>query len=380
MNTRRPRINFVSNLGLNEISGGFSGMNAAAYEAIQEVADVHYVGPVKPRIEVTRKLISKWKRIRGQGGEFFFFSEARLRRIAEEVQKARRGDADVDFYHGFTPWILTPPARPYLAWSDCCFRDYIESFHRGALFDDCDLRRIYEAEAAWMSRSEGVLFSSEWARARTEAHYGLSGGLMSNISIFGALSVPPQDTYSGSQDFLFVSTNYLRKNGPMCREAMNHVWSKYPNARLKIIGARPRPADLNDPRVTYEGYLDKARPEQLQQLKDHFSKAFALVHPTGADTTAMVVIEAGFHGCPSITVNNFALPEVTGNGEYAFLLDPPFSAATVANAMLTLLTDRNRYLKMRAKAREFTRERFSRRAFKTRLQTAVFSRIEEVRT
>ena len=66
--------------------------------------------------------------------------------------------------------------------------------------------------------------------------------------------------------------------------------------------------DLTDSRVTYEGYFDKSKPEQLVAFTNHLSRAFALVHPTAADTTAMIVIEAAFHGSPCITVNDFALP------------------------------------------------------------------------
>src|SRR5262249_34871591 len=155
--------------------------------------------------------------------------------------------------------------------------------------------------------------------------------------------VPIQDTYRAGRDFLFISTDYARKNGPLCRQAMDRVWEKFPDARLKIIGAVPCARDLTDSRVTYEGYFDKSKPEQLAAFTNHLSRGFALVHPTAADTTAMIVIEAAFHGCPSISVNDFALPEVTGNGAYAVLLNRPITADSLANAMTKLLADEERY-------------------------------------
>jgi glycosyltransferase involved in cell wall biosynthesis len=96
-----------------------------------------------------------------------------------------------------------------------------------------------------------------------------------------------------------------------------------------------------------------------------------LVHPTKADTTAMIVIEAALHGCPSITVNDFALPEVTRNGSYAILLTRPISAASLADAMIALLADEEQYRALRARARQSTIPQFSRAAFKKRLQDAV---------
>ena len=344
------RMNFISNLPLQEISGGFSGVNAAVYEALTEIAEVHYVGPVNPPVSSAARLISKLKRSAGQQGKFFFFSEARLRRIAEEVNRRRRADVDFDFYHGFTPWIRCVPSVPYLTCSDCSFRDYLDIYHARGSFKESDVVRICSAEKAWMRDADAVFFSSEWALLRTKAHYGLERESLGNVSIFGALDVPLQDTYTDGREFLFISTDYARKNGPLCRRAMNQVWQKFPDARLKIIGAAPPAQDLTDSRVAYEGYFDKSKPEQLAAFTNHLSRAFALVHPTAADTTAMIVIEAAFHGCPSITVNDFALPEVTGNGTYALLQNRPVTADTLARAMIELLDDMDRYCSLRSKS------------------------------
>lgn len=66
------RMNFISNIPLQEISGGFSGMNAAACEALTEIAEVHYVGPVNPPVSSASKLISKLKRSAGKRESFSF--------------------------------------------------------------------------------------------------------------------------------------------------------------------------------------------------------------------------------------------------------------------------------------------------------------------
>jgi glycosyltransferase involved in cell wall biosynthesis len=373
------RMNFISNLALQEISGGFSGMKAAAYEALTEIAEVHYVGPVNPPVSSAARLISKLKRSAGQTGKFFFFSEARLRRIAEEVNRRRRADVDFDFYHGFTPWIRCVPSVPYLTCSDCSFRDYRDIYHAGGSFKESDVARICSAENAWMRDANAVFFSSEWALLRTKAHYGLESESLRNVGIFGALDVPLGDTYTDGREFLFISTDYVRKNGSLCRWAMNRVWHEFPEARLKIIGAAPPLQDLTDSRVSYEGYFDKSKPQQLAAFTNHLSRAFALVHPTSADITPMIVIEAAFHGCPSITVNDFALPEVTGNGTYSLLQNRPVTADTLARAMIEMLGDMDRYRSLRAKARGFTIGRFSRAAFKKRLQEAVLSSIARVK-
>jgi glycosyltransferase involved in cell wall biosynthesis len=373
------RMNFVSNLSLQEISGGFSGMNAACYEALTEIAEVHYIGPVNPPVSSPARLISKLKRSTGQKGKFFFFSEARLRCIAEEVNRRRRVDVDFDFFHGFTPWIRCVPSVPYATSSDCSFRDYLDIYHAGGSFEESDVLRICSAENAWMRDADAIFFTSEWALLRTKVHYGLERKSLACMSIFGALDVPPRDTYMDGREFLFISTDYVRKNGSLCRRAMDQVWHKFPEARLKIIGASPPAHDLTDSRVSYEGYFDKSKPEQLAAFTSHLSRAFALIHPTAADITPMIVIEAAFHGCPSITVNDFALPEVTGDGTYALLQNRPVTADTLARAMIELLDDMDRYRSLRTKAREFTVGRFTRAAFKKRVQEGVLSCIASIK-
>lgn len=363
-------VNFITNIAQSEISGGFSGMNAAAYEAIKEITETHYVGPVNPPVTYSEKLISKIVRLAGFGGRFHFFSKRRLARISSLVAKLRRSDADCDFYHGLTPWVSCKTDVPYLAWSDCCFSDYIEIFHSSSRFSSEDLSRISVAESKWMQNARAIFFSSSWALERTRKKYEVAGSLLRNVGIFGAIEPPLSDEYTGGCDFLFVSTNFKEKNGLMCRRAMNRVWNAFPEARLRIVGAKPRAEDVNDPRVVYEGFLDKAKPNQKAAFRKILSKAFALIHPTTADTTAMIVIEAAYFGCPSITMNKFAIPEVTGNGTGAILMRPPATEETLSCALISLLNDREKYLQLRQKAREFALANVSREQFKCRFQAA----------
>jgi hypothetical protein len=61
------------------------------------------------------------------------------------------------------------------------------------------------------------------------------------------------------------------------------------------------------------------------------------------------------------------------------LQNRPVTADTLARAMIELLDDMDRYCSLRANAREFTIGRFSRAAFKKRLQEAVLSCIASVK-
>src|SRR5262245_35372548 len=141
-------INFVSNLPRDLRTGGFSAMNVGAFEAIRKSIPVVYIGPVNPPVIPQEKITSKMRRLFGLPGNYFFFSPNRLAAIAEQVQKhCRTTSAKLDFFHGFTPWIMTRPSRSYMAWSDCTFYDYIRIFHRRDDFVKVDVERIEQQEA-----------------------------------------------------------------------------------------------------------------------------------------------------------------------------------------------------------------------------------------
>jgi len=88
------------------------------------------------------------------------------------------------------------------------------------------------------------------------------------------------------------------------------------------------------------------------------AQAFLLVHPTREDTSPLVVTEAAYFGCPAISVNQFALPELVVDGATGLLLEPPVTAEQLAAAIECLLTDRTRYLEMRRQARVYAMENY----------------------
>src|SRR5260370_30170710 len=145
-------------------------MNVAAYSAVSSLEPSCYVGPINPPVILAQKTLSKFRRVAGSRGRFFFFSERRLKKIADEVYARCRADARLDFFHGFTPWLLTKPRRPYIAWGDCTFRDYINIYHSCEQFRKDDIKRIERAEAAWLTNARHIIFTSDSAAEAAVSH------------------------------------------------------------------------------------------------------------------------------------------------------------------------------------------------------------------
>jgi glycosyltransferase involved in cell wall biosynthesis len=133
-----------------------------------------------------------------------------------------------------------------------------------------------------------------------------------------------------------------------------------PEARLLLVGkgeARPRlearitELGLGD-RVLFTGYRDHDLPDVLAALD-----CFALMG-TGSDESCRAALEAMAAGRPVVARRVGALPETVVNGETGLLVDDDGPEA-VAQALITVLSDRDRARRMGAAGLQRVRESFS---------------------
>ena len=369
-------INFVSHLPRDLRSGGFSAMNAAACAALAKRHALTYVGPIDPPVIGWEKAVSKALRLSRLGGDFSVYSERRLSTIAQAVECGVRADARLDFFHGLTMWIATRPRRPYVAWSDCTFRDYIGIFHDRASFRADDLARIEAAEGRWLRSARRVLFTSEWAASRAASQYGLDPARVGSVGIFGEIEPPDRDDYCGGARFAFVSTDFRAKGGPVALAALRQLRQTHPGAELTIVGAPPGDID-GQAGVSYAGHLRKEVPEEHRRFREILGGAVALVHPTSSDIAPLLLVEAGLFGCPVIASRAFAIPELVQHGETGWLIDRPADADDVARAMRRLLDERDLYPRLRACAWRRARQAHGKDRFEARMLAFVDEALTE---
>jgi len=358
-------INFVSHLPSGLRSGGFSALNAAALVVIGKHHAVQYIGPVNPPVLARQKALSKLRRICGTAGDFFYYSQRRLAMVARQVNGLCAPEAQFDYFHGFTPWVLTRPGRPYLAWSDCTFRDYIDIYHRRREFRADDLHRIEQAEALWLQGARRIAFTSVWAADRAAQAYGLSRNRISVVGIFGETEMPDQDIYAGAKQFAFVSTNFEAKGGRVVLSAFREVRKSHHDAILIIVGDQPTYA-RSEPGVIMTGFVRKEDPEQNRRYREILGQSRVLIHPTKSDVAPHVIVEAGYFGCPVVSSRRFAIPELVDDQRTGILLDNPADACAVADAMIAMLGCETRYRAVRKAAWAKARDHHSKAAFERR--------------
>jgi glycosyltransferase involved in cell wall biosynthesis len=362
-------INFVSNIPRDLRSGGFSAMSAAAYKALCKVDNVHYAGPINPPVILRQKLASKLSRTMGLKGNFFAFSRERLDAIAAEVEERCAPDAQFDFFHGFTPWVLTRPPRPYVTWSDCTFRDYIDIYHHREMFQLADIGRIEDAEARWLAGAHRIGFSSAWAARRAVNYYGCDASRVRVVGNFGEVEAPKTDEYAGAKTFAFVSTNFEAKGGYTLLSAFQKLRRWHPTASVVVVGAQPSNC-AQRPGVSFTGYLRKEVPSESATFNKILAASRALVHPTKSDISPLIIIEASFFGCPAIAPNRFAIPELVDDGVTGILLQD-MNQNELVDAMNWMLENEAEYQEMRKRSRAKVTTHYSKAAFESRMQALI---------
>jgi glycosyltransferase involved in cell wall biosynthesis len=376
----KDRVAYVTNIELSNVSGGFCAMNRAMYDVLAMERDVEYIGPINPKPALSRKILSKAFRLLKSRGSFFFFSEERLTRIGKDVDfRLERSGAKFAVFHGFTPWIHTGRMLPYIAWSDCTFWQYVHIYHNANQFKQADLVRIRDAEAKWLRNAERVIFRSTWAASEAIEDYHLDPSRVAVVGNYGFSSPPHCDTYQGSLDFLMITTNFQQKGGPVVVEAFRQVRKNHPTLRLIIVGSDPGSAAIQEPGVVYLGWIDKSNPDQCALLNKTLSQVRCLVHPTTADTNPMVIIEAGYFGCPTISTRRFAIPELIKDGVNGILLDDPTNTLQLGKAMEWMLNQEDNYQNMRAASRAHMFAYYTRESFQQRLSTEISLAAEDLR-
>ena len=348
-------------------------MSAAAFAALSKAFVVHYAGPINPGVIAWQKALSKFLRLAGAQGDFFFFSRQRLETVAREVYNRCQAEAQLDFFHGFTPWILAKPRRPYVAWGDCTFRDYMNIYHPREQFRQEDIKRIELAEAEWLANARRVIFTSDWAAERAVSHYALEARRVSSVGIFGEIEMPERDNYAGGKEFAFVSTNFEAKGGRVVLSAFREVRKRHPEVSLTVVGDRPDDV-AEEPGVNFAGFLRKEIPEEHKNFQQILGRIRALVHPTKGDISPLLIIEAGYCGCPVVSSRKFAISELVDDGLSGLLLDDSSQVDVLASAMTWLLEHKDEYLQMRQAAWTKSRGQHSKDSFEERL----VSRVQEV--
>ena len=353
-------INYVTNLDVDDYSGGWSGMNHFIHQQLASKVQVNLIQKINPPYRLSDRFRSKLFRVAGLSGIFPAFTEARLDTISTSVHPNLEASTTFTFFHGATPWLNVQPRTHYAMYMDACFGTYIGIYHKRDKFKKSQLTSLYNKEASFISNSAAAFFSSAWALEDARKIYNIKTDNLHVAGLGGGIEQNDTKVDRSEQYFLFVALDFVGKGGVEVVEAFAQLKNEYTNFRLKIVGQQPPAEYLTGDNIDYVGYLDKSKPAEREKLQKLFKEAYCFVLPTTRDLTPLVLVEAGSVGCPVITTSSFGIPEIVVNEKTGLLVSSGDTMHTeLLNAMRKMCSDSNLHGQMKVNAEQHIRENFT---------------------
>ncbi len=374
-----PTLALITHLPLQASGGGVYAVSWQVAAQLRRHFSLELPAPVTTPLDRPAQLISRIRRrLLRRPGQFFTFSERVLRRMAAEVDARVPAAADAVFFRTATRWIRWQPDRPYFVHTDACFHTFFHNTFQPSDFHPGDLQRIWDAEAKFLDQASAVFFESRWGLQKTAAAYGISGRNFVASRIAGAITPPKADSRINDGRFrlITIAKHFRQKGGDLVAAAYARLKAEFPQLAWTIVGGPPDHTALLLPDVQYAGFLRPDRPDELERFRSLLSTADLLLHPTREDTNPLVLIEAASFGCPCITVNSFAIPELVVDGVSGLLLSQPASADSVTDALRSLLAAPEQLRSLRRDTRERALKHFSWNTIGDELAAAITQRLE----
>lgn len=182
-------------------------------------------------------------------------------------------------------------------------------------------RRLYR-------RSTRCFAASSWVRDSICRDYGIKPEKVELLGFGRNLEIraPSRRDWSKPR-FLFVGSDWKRKNGPEVVKAFAHVRGRFPSAELSLVGNHP-PLDV--PGVHGYGPLNPRAPEELEIIEQLFAESTCLVLPSLLEPFGIVYAEAAGAGLAIIGTTIGGAPDVVGP---AGVCVDPRDGAALENAM-----------------------------------------------
>ena len=307
----------------------------------------HHIAAKTRRSQALQSKIQR--RVLRKPARVFQFSEKNLGTLSREVTRILKTDDRPAFFKGITPWVGWEPDRPYFIFTDVGFATILENQDSKAQFQSPDLERIFRLERRFLERASAVFFESSWGRERTMESYQLDGENLQVSGRSGLFPAQDQDDFEpGSKlPLVTIAKHFRLKGGDLVQDAYLQLKQRVPDLTWEIVGGEPDFDWKRLPDVHYHGFLHPEKPDDRRRYEALLRKAFLLLHPTREDTNPLVISEAAAFGCPTISVDRFAIPELVDHGVTGFLIKSPAQVAEMICMIESLIEAPLQYQTMR---------------------------------
>lgn len=208
-----------------------------------------------------------------------------------------------------------------------------------------DIRWLNDCEQTTITRADAVLVPTQWAAESVLHDYGADANRVHAFEWGGNLDNLPDLTDKSRHRegktlrFLFVGLDWERKGGDIATEMIELLQAKGIDAVLTVVGAAI-PRKHRSPYVRSVGMLNRANPDESEQLDQLFQSADFYIHPARAECYGHVLCEALGFGVPVIATHTGGISQCVIDGETGVLLPPDSLAEDYAERVLELIADK----------------------------------------
>ena len=352
------RIQFISHLPLTFSGGGNYVVGAGLYSGLRDLEVPIEWTQVCPQVSSWDSLQSKTRRrLLRRPSDVAQYSRDTLVETAASVREQLSASDRIPLFKGVTPWIGWKPERPYFVYTDVGYATLLDNQGTADQFRAEDLERIFEDEGEFLENATAVFFESDWGKEQTRLKYHLKGDQFHTVGRAGLFS--PEDHTNEDHNgpsLLTIAKNFEQKGGDLVAEAFELLHPQYPDLEWHIVGGPPSFPWRKRAGIRYHGFLQPDNENDLLRYRQILRQASLLVHPTREDTNPLVITEAACFGCPTVTVDRFAIPELVSPDRSGILLPWPVTGRQLAGSIENLLQDTSRYQAMRLHALEMARK------------------------
>jgi glycosyltransferase involved in cell wall biosynthesis len=185
------------------------------------------------------------------------------------------------------------------------------------LLSSRDIARWKRNQLRLYNKATACCAASRWAARSIVDTYGIAPAKVHVVGFGGTRMLNPFERDWSAPSFLFVGSDWHRKNGERVVRAFSRLRADLPGVQLHVVGNHP-PLDL--PGVTAHGYLRRGVPEERERLESLLRTATCFVMPSLIEPFGNAYVDAGQAGLPSIGTTVGGAADAIGRG--GITIDP----------------------------------------------------------
>lgn len=345
-----------------DVSTGQGGIFANLFEVLSRnheitLKDISVKSSTKNRINKLISLLTNrenWRR-------HALLNNWRFKEMSRSAHKEtlRLGDSiDLVFqFGGLSAPFVGVPLKPYVLYLDYTTKLAELNYPKWFPFKSLKAKeKWYVNERQTYQLASRVFTYSDLVRHSLAEHYGVEADKV--VPVGAGVTLEPiserkPKSYQNKQIiFIGKDADFERKGGPQLLQAFELVKGKIRDAQLVLVG-------LSEKRqITQEGVINSGFVRERSKVKQLLEKASVFVMPSICEPWGLVFLEAMAHKLPCIGTSTDAMPEIIQEGQTGFLV-PPGDHRTLADRIITLLSDEELMRRMGERGYERVRSNFT---------------------